>query len=140
MSIANIFKANSLNCELAQTNGYMKRMIDRLFGADACIGKWGALYPRQMRDIGLRPIVASAKTSYRAAHLAQTVVHSFPYSVDDNGELQEAYPVVSRCFAPGTNPLPYGTRSTSDNYYGWVYWRPVSCCIPFSIVQNCLKN
>ena len=109
----------------------------------ACVGHWGALYPRQMRDLGTAPVVYSAKTAYRALSVARDQLGTFPFPVDLAGRLQQAYPVVSTCFGVGEKPLPDVQSSgqpvqiSADGRYGWFYWRPVSCCVGFDSLAHC---
>jgi hypothetical protein len=107
------------------------------------LGRWGALYPRQMRDLGTPPVLYSAKTAYRALSIARDQLATFPFPVDLAARMQQAYPAVSTCFDVGQQPLPEPTTSTrpvqtsSDGRYGWFYWRPVSCCVGFESLAHC---
>ena len=112
-------------------------------GTPACVGQWGALYPRQMRDLGTAPVVYSAKTAYRALSVARDQLGTLAFPVDLAGRLQQAYPVTSTCFGVGEQPLPSVQSSgqpvqiSADGRYGWFYWRPVSCCIGFDSLAHC---
>jgi hypothetical protein len=104
-----------------------------LGASTACLGAWGPLKPRQMRDIGLDPVCFSAKTAVRGMSLAHTVWGTFPFPVDTSGRLQQIYPVGSACFPVGTLPLPQAslggaTALSPDGRYVWIYWRLTSCC------------
>jgi hypothetical protein len=113
-------------------------------GPPACLGKWGLLRPRQMRDIGPTPLLYSAKTAVRAMSIARDQIGSFGFPVDTDGKLQQAYPVVSACFGVGQLPLPQAPASprpvltSADGRYGWVYWRPATCCVGFASARQCL--
>lgn len=105
---------------------------DALAGSAECLGRWGPMRPRQMRNIGLTPAPYSAKTAMRAMSIARTQLGSFPYPVDLLGRLQQAYPAASACFAPGTLPLPQSPLAAAvsrDGRYGWLYWRRTTCCV-----------
>jgi hypothetical protein len=108
-----------------------------------CLGAWGFLKPRQMRDIGLDPGCFSAKTAVRAMSLARTSLGTFPYPVPESGHLQQVYPVRSRCFDIGQRPLPMsppdaqGTAVSRDGRYAWVYWVPARCCARNVAVAAC---
>jgi len=105
--------------------------------------QWGALYPRQMRDLGTPPIVYSAKTAYRALSIARDQLATFLFPVDLAARMQQAYPAVSACFDVGTQPLPQASTSdrpvqtSADGRTGWFYWRPVSCCVGFESLAHC---
>jgi len=107
------------------------------------LGRWGPLHPRQMRDLGTSPVVYSAKTSYRALSIARDQLATFPFPVDPAARMQQAYPAVSTCFAIGEQPLPEASSSerpvqtSPDGRYGWLYWRPVSCCVGFQSLAQC---
>ncbi len=114
-------------------------------GAMPMVGAWGALLPRQMRDIGPPPLRYSALTGVRAMSLARDQLGAFPFPVDTQGKMQQAYPVVSACFRVGRLPLPTAPASampaepSSDGRYAWVYWRPVVCCVGASMQTQCLR-
>ncbi len=114
-------------------------------GSIPTVGAWGALLPRQMRDIGPPPRLASALTGVRAMSLAREQLGVFPFPVDTQGKMQEAYPVVSACFRVGRLPLPTAPAAampaevSPDGRYAWVYWRPVVCCIGASMQAQCLR-
>jgi hypothetical protein len=107
---------------------------------------WGALYPRQMRDLGTPPVVYSAKTAYRALSIARDQLATFPFPVDLAGRMQQAYPAVSTCFDVGEQPLPHApdsdrpVQTSADGRYGWFYWRPVSCCVGFESLAHCASG
>lgn len=110
-----------------------------------CLGAWGALRPRQMRDIGPSPILYSAKTAVRAMSLARDPLGNFAYPVDTAGQMQQLYPVVSACFRVGELPLPAtGTSErpvavSADGRYAWLYWRQASCCVGAAGAAACLR-
>jgi hypothetical protein len=109
----------------------------------AGLGKWGPLYPRQMRDLGTPPVVYSAKTAYRALSIARDQLGTFPFPVDPSARMQQAYPAVSTCFDIGAQPLPQApfsdrpVQTSGDGRYGWFYWRPVTCCVGFQSLAQC---
>jgi len=112
----------------------------------AGLGRWGPLYPRQMRDLGTPPVVYSAKTAYRALSIAREQLGTFPFPVDLAGRMQQAYPAVSTCFDIGEQPLPQAPASerpvatSGDGRYAWFYWRPVSCCVGFESLARCASG
>lgn len=114
-------------------------------GAMPTVGAWGALLPRQMRVIGPPPRLYSALTGVRAMSLARDQLGAFPFPVDTQGKMQQAYPVVSACFRVGRLPLPTAPAAampvevSPDGRYAWVYWRPVVCCIGASMQAQCLR-
>jgi hypothetical protein len=114
--------------------------------ASASLGHWGALYPRQMRDLGTAPVVYSAKTAFRALSIARDQLGTFPFPVDLAGRMQQAYPAVSTCFDIGEQPLPQAPASdrpvqtSADGCYGWFYWRPVTCCVDFESLAHCASD
>jgi len=120
--------------------------IDTWSGQLAGLGRWGSLYPRQMRDLGTAPVVYSAKTAYRALSIAREQLGTLPFPVDLAGRMQQAYPAVSTCFDVGEQPLPQAPASerpvatSGDGRYGWFYWRPVSCCVGFESLAHCASD
>jgi hypothetical protein len=115
-------------------------------GADAnCLGAWGPLLSRQMRDIGPPPLLYSAKTAVRAMSIARDQIGSFPYPVDTGGKLQQIYPAASACFRVGHLPLPQRPDAARpvlpsvDGRYAWIYWRQTTCCIGFPAARQCLR-
>jgi hypothetical protein len=117
-------------------------------GADAqgCLGRWGPLRPRQMRDIGPTPLLYSAKTAVRAMSIAREQLGTFRFPVDTAGRLQQAYPVRSACFGVGQLPLPqapgsaHPTVASADGRYGWIYWRRATCCLTPADAGLCLRT
>jgi hypothetical protein len=111
---------------------------------DACIGRWGPLRPRQMRDVGPVGPLYSAKTAVRAMSIARDQLGTFAYPVDGAGRLQQVYPSVSDCFGVGELPLPQSgaslapVRTSRDGRYAWLYWRKVGCCIGYGAAAQCL--
>lgn len=140
--LTKLMAAHSLTCEGA--NGAADFMgaaqaFGSLVGPDACLGAWGPLYPRQMRDKGNNPVAASARTAYRALSLARQSFGSLPFPVGREGFMQQAYPEAGRCFTPGTPMQTTLTGKVSkDGAYGWVYWRPVTCCVPKAGGGGCM--
>ena len=115
-------------------------------GSDAgCLGAWGPLLPRQMRDIGPPPLLFSAKTAVRAMSIARDQIGDFPYPVDTDGKMQQVYPAVSACFRVGQLPLPQlpdaarPALPSADGRYAWIYWRQATCCVGFSAARQCLS-
>ena len=110
------------------------------------LGRWGPLRPRQMRDIGLPPVLHSAKTAVRAMSIARDQLGTFPYAVDVQGKLQQLYPSRSACFGVGQRPLPgegdgqVPVRTSPDGRYGWIYWRRTSCCVGFDAARCLAAN
>jgi|GEM_PF-3124067 len=110
-----------------------------------CIGAWGALRPRQMRDIGPVPLLHSAKTAVRAMSIARDQLGTFPFPVDTQGKLQQVYPAISACFGVGQLPLPQAPGSSQpaltspDGRYGWIYWRATTCCVGLPSAAQCLR-
>ena len=145
-SITKMMMSNNFTCS-AQGIADLLNMgssLGSLLGEDLCLGHWGALYPRQMRELGLTPVEASAKTAYRAMSLARRSFNTFPFPVGTDGRMQQAYPAVSQCFnpgqrvpQPGRSPMPAMTSPTG--VYGWVYWRPAVCCVPGSASGGCFQ-
>jgi hypothetical protein len=119
--------------------------IDSWAQAPSSLRSWGALQPRQMRDLGTPPVVYSAKTAYRALSVARDQLGTFPFPVDLAARMQQAYPAVSTCFDVGEQPLPQApfserpVQTSADGRYGWFYWRPVTCCIGFESLARCPK-
>jgi hypothetical protein len=117
--------------------------IDSWIQDPAGLRRWGALYPRQMRDLGTPPVVYSAKTAYRALSIARDQLATFPFAVDLAARMQQAYPAVSACFDVGEQPLPQAPESahpvqtSGDGRYGWFYWRPATCCVGFESLAHC---
>ena len=114
-----------------------------LDGESATLGRWGVLYPRQMRDLGTPPVVYSAKTAFRALSIARDQLGTLPYPVDRVGRMQQAYPAVSTCFDIGEQPLPQApgsvrpVQTSGDGRYGWFYWRPTTCCVDLNSLSQC---
>jgi len=138
LSITKLLKANAFTCALASLPG-MDR-LQRLVGLDVCVGRWGPLYPRQMRELGNTAVAASAKTAYRALSVARTQGLTFPFPVDLNSKLQQNFPMVSACMRPGTLPVPLSALTSPTGAYGWIYWRRVSCCVGFDSLRRCAKS
>jgi len=111
-----------------------------------CVGQWGPLRPRPMRDIGPLPVPYSAKTAVRAMSIAREQLGVFPFPVDTRGRLQQVYPQSSACFAVGQLPLPAAPQSdrpvvtSPDGRYGWLYWRAASCCIGPGVAAQCVRD
>jgi hypothetical protein len=141
-ALAALMTAHSLTCEGA--NGALSfigagQAFGSLVGPDACLDKWGPLYPRQMRERGNNPVAGSARTAYRALSLARQSFGTLPFPVGLDGRMQQVYPQPSRCFAPGeTLPTGFAGTVSPDGVYGWVYWRPVTCCVPKVGVGGCV--
>lgn len=158
LTITNILQSNAFTCSANALAGSANNLIGKLGGSnpiskyfegDLCLGAWGALFPRQMRDVGNVATVASAKTAYRALSVAKTqfmASNNIKFAVNTKGKMQQAYPAVSACFKPGDSPLPTAPLSTkpvkasSDGAYGWIYWQTVTCCVTYSNLQNCAST
>lgn len=148
LSLANVLASNGFTCTAAGIAQWLgaDSALSRLIGADACVGLWGPLYPRQMRDIGGNPVLHSAKTSYRALSVARDQLGLLPIPVDLGGRLQQAFPAISACFGIGQLPLPepgwspQPTLASTDGRYGWFYWRQVACCVRFDDYASCLQG
>lgn len=139
-TIINALRSNGFTCianGIADFLGGTPEIVANIIGQDACIGNWGPQYPRQMRTRGPNQVIASAVAAYRAMSVARTETGTMPYPVDTMGKMQMAYPSVSNCVKPGKLPLAAGMKPSPDGAYGWIYWRPVTCCIPFDVVSNC---
>ncbi len=110
-----------------------------------CLGRWGLMVPRQMRDIGPTPPLYSAKTAMRAMSIAREQLGTLPYPVDAAGKLQQVYPAPSACFRVGQLPLPQAPDSprpvvrSTDGRYAWLYWRRSSCCMGPGALHECLR-
>jgi hypothetical protein len=138
--LVNLLRSNGWTCSAAGGAEFpgAPALAARLLGADACIGAWGPNFPRQMRTRGPDEVRSSAIAAYRALSLARTDLATFPFPVDTTGKLQQAYPAVSQCVRIGETPvLPSDMRRSSDGAYGWIYWRPTLCCVPFDVTSNC---
>jgi len=111
----------------------------------SCLGQWGALLPRQMRDIGPPPPLYAAKTAVRAMSIAHEQLGTLDYPVDTDGKLQQIHPGHSACFRVGELPLPQWPSAaapvqlSSDGRYAWLYWRKTACCIAPQAAQQCLR-
>lgn len=142
-TIAKLMLANQVTCTAENVADFMNlgRPLGSLIGADACIGLWGALFPRQMRERGLTPVAASAKTAYRAMSLARASFGALPFPLGLDGLMQQVHPAPSQCFPPGAPVLQMearGTKVSPTGVYGWVYWRPVTCCVPRAGAGGCV--
>lgn len=141
-SIAKLMESNGITCATQTAADFMAlgSGFGSIIGMDSCIGSWGPLFPRQMRERGLNPIAASAKTAYRAMSLARTSFGTMAFPLGIEGKMQQVYPTVSQCFHPG-EPLPQVTGKPAmlspNGVYGWVYWRPVTCCVPKGGAGGC---
>lgn len=142
-TIAKLMFANRVTCSAETVADFLNlgRPFGTLIGADACIGSWGPLFPRQMRERGLNPVAASAKTAYRAMSLARASFGALPFPLGLEGRMQQVYPALSQCFTPGEPlPQPYAVRParvSPNGVYAWVYWRPVTCCVPKGAAGGC---
>jgi len=141
-SIAKLMESNGITCATQTAADFMAlgSGFGSIIGMDSCIGSWGPLFPRQMRERGLNPIAASAKTAYRAMSLARTSFGTMAFPLGIEGKMQQVYPTVSQCFHPG-EPLPQVTGKPAmlspNGVYGWVYWRPGTCCVPKGGAGGC---
>jgi hypothetical protein len=114
-----------------------------MFGGN-CLGAWGALYPRQMRDIGPDPLLHSAKTAVRAISLAHEPFRTLSFAPGPAGRLEQVEPSTSQCFrvgelplpAPGSSPMP--VRRARDGRHVWAWWHPHLCCISPQQVPGCM--
>ncbi len=140
-SVIKMLQSNGFTCGasgLAEYLGGTPEPVTALIGKDACIGNWGPHYPRQMRTRGPNQLLSSAIAAYRAMSVARTETQTFPFPVDTLGKIQLAYPKVSACVRVGKLPLPNDMSPSTDGAMGWIYWRPVTCCIPFDVISNCM--
>lgn len=155
ITLTNVLQSNNFTCSAAAVSGQVDKIVSKLggsnplsrfFGNDTCLGAWGPLFPRQMRDIGNVATVGSAKTAYRALSVAKTQFGGVKFPVGLEGKFQQAYPTVSACFGPGDSPLPTApftlkpVVTSPDGAYGWIYWRPVSCCVSLSTLAKCAAS
>jgi len=107
-----------------------------------CLGVWGPLLPRQMRDIGPDPLLHSAKTAIRAMSLAHDPFATLEVAPGVGGLLQQALPRASDCFPVGL-PLPRAPLSlrpplpSRDGRIAWLYWHPALCCLSPSQLASC---
>jgi hypothetical protein len=131
---------------LAGPSACLWSRVDARPGRDSyCLERWGSLIPRQMRDIGPNPLLYSAKTALRGMSVARDQIGNFPFPVDTDGQLQQAYPALSACFRVGQLPLPQAPLSgrpalvSPDGRYAWIYWRRATCCVGFAAAQQCLR-
>ena len=141
ISLTKMLQSNAFTCTVAGIAAFVgtPEPIATLLGQDACIGNWGPLYPRQMRTRGPTQIQASAIAAYRSMSVARTDMETFPYPVDTTGKMQIAYPQISQCTKVGSVPMSPTMKASFDGAFGWIYWRPVACCIPFSAPETCYK-
>jgi|SRR5579871_1575989 len=140
LSLVNLLSANGWTCTAQGSAGFLgtPEPLARLLGEDACIGLWGPNFPRQMRTRGPDEVRAAAIAAYRAMSLARTDLQTLNYPVDTLGKMQQAYPAISQCVRVGASAtLPSDMRRSPDGAYGWIYWRPAVCCVPFDIGSNC---
>ena len=105
----------------------------------ACVGEWGANYPRQQANSWSDPRIGSAYTAYRAIHLAREY-GQFPFSTDiKRGKLQPVYPNKLTGHPPGTSKATNVVRKNSiseSGVYAYVWWVPVSCCKDLSEIAG----
>lgn len=144
-SIMKILKSNAFTCSAESGTkgiGGLSKKIQGIIGKDACIGDWGPLYPRQMRDIGPSNVIASATEAYRGMSEAATVFGTMTAPLSLSGKMQEAYPKVSKCFHPGASikKVTSETKGSKDGNYGWIYWVHTSCCVPFTKYEQCVAR
>jgi hypothetical protein len=144
-SIVKMLKSNSFTCSAESDTkgiGDLSAKIRSIVGKDACIGDWGPLYPRQMRDIGPTNVIASATEAYRGMSEAATVFDTMSAPLSLSGKMQEAYPKVSKCFHPGASikKVTSETKGSKNGNYGWIYWVHTSCCVPFTKYEQCVAR
>ncbi|MBU2734591.1 hypothetical protein HAQ00_02375 [Acidithiobacillus caldus ATCC 51756] len=145
LSITKMLRSNAFTCGAENaTRGVdgLSKKIQGIVGKDACIGSWGPLYPRQMRDIGPTTTIASAVEAYRGMSEAATVFHTMSAPLNLQGKMQEAYPHVSGCFKVGTSikKVTKMTKGSHSGNYGWVYWVHTTCCVPFTRYESCIAR
>lgn len=146
VNLSNTIRSNGLTCSAAGLAGIggdiVSQQVTSLLGEDACVGTWGPLYPRQMRTLGPSQITASALNAYRAMSNSAKVFQTMPYMFGMLGRMQLGYPQMSTCFRPGASPLTWQTKqkASKDGKYAWVWWVPVTCCVSFDSISQCLAN
>lgn len=142
VSLSNLMTSNAFTCtaqSLANFAGAGEQFAG-LIGADACVGAWGPLFPRQMRDVGLTGATSAAKAAYRALHLARKTYGTLLTPVGLEGRMQQVQPGASMCFSPGQAPPLATTVNSTDGAYAFVYWHPATCCVPKGRVPACLPG
>jgi len=106
-----------------------------------CLGQWGLLVPRQMRDLGPSPLLYAAKTAVRALSIARDQLGTLPYPVDTDGKLQQIYPTRSACIRIGQAlaawPAAAAPQLSPDGRHAWLYWRPSQCCVAATVARQC---
>lgn len=145
LSLTKMLKSNTFTCGAeGATNGIggLSSSIKGLVGNNACIGAWGPLYPRQMRDIGPNNVIASATEAYRGMSEAATVFKTMKAPLNLSGKMQEAYPSTSKCFNPGASikKVTSETTPSKNGNYGWIYWVHTACCVPFAKYEACVQQ
>ena len=102
---------------------------------NACVGHWGALYPRRGFVYTRNDFVGGALAAWRAYHWAC----KSPYAVrisrlkgcttdKDRVRMQLAYPSSLKCIKPGGNLLTMEAGHVSSSYV-WIVWRKRKCCV-----------
>ncbi|MEW6409757.1 MAG: TraU family protein [Nitrospirota bacterium] len=112
---------------------------DAISVEDACMGTWGATYPRTGLMIANSSAVASAATCFRAVSVASKpfvtgrvgfIPLHFQPTQDD--KLQMVFPRSSGCIKIGQSPASWDFATALPPEVGgyiWVYWRKVCCCV-----------
>jgi len=144
-SITKMLRSNAFTCGAeSATKGVagLSKKIQAIVGKDACLGNWGPLYPRQMRDIGPTNTVASAVEAYRGMSEAATVFHTMDAPLNLQGKMQEAYPKEGSCFKVGASikTVTRKAAASKSGNYGWVYWVHTTCCVPFTRYYSCVAK
>ena len=145
LSITKMLRSNAFTCGAENATkgvGGLSKKIQGIVGKDACIGTWGPLYTRQMRDIGPTTTIASAVEAYRGMSEAATVFHTMSAPLNLQGKMQEAYPHVSGCFKVGESikKVTKITKGSRSGNYGWIYWVHTTCCVPFTQYERCIAR
>lgn len=123
--------SSAVACDSAVSGTASKLGISGLGKMDTCVGKWGSLYPRQLRSVQMADILAAAMSAYRALHISSFTLGTNPYDGSQNGKLQFVYPDASLCFHPGepsAREIESQVQISDNGMYGFLWWVRVSCC------------
>jgi hypothetical protein len=112
---------------------------------EACMGLWGPVYPRQIREIGLTQILASAKTAMRGVSNGRDA-GDIPFPIDPLTKISQVQPNASQCMMVGTpslmgvSELMAGFGLSQQGNYGYLVWRNVTCCARSSSADTSATN